>query len=121
MSKCNYCAFWSVACATPDWDKYTGGICDEIKSWAQRLGRIDVPTVFYGGGTPSLMPVRCFEKIMDTIRTNFNLLSDAEITLESNPGTLDENKLRDFGDTGVNRLSVGVQGLDADKLKFLGR
>lgn len=80
-----------------------------------------MPTVFYGGGTPSLMPVRCFEKIMDTIRTNFNLLSDAEITLESNPGTLDENKLRDFCDTGVNRLSVGVQGLDDDKLKFLGR
>ena len=121
MSKCNYCAFFSTACVAPDWDKYANGICDEIKFWAQKLGRIDVPTVFFGGGTPSLMPARCFATIMDTIRTNFNLLSGAEITLESNPGTLDENKLRDFCDAGVNRLSVGVQSLDDKKLKFLGR
>lgn len=67
------------------------------------------------------MPVWCSEKIMNTIRADFNLLSGAEITLESNPGTLDENKLRGFCDAGVNRLSVGVQGLDDDKLKFLGR
>ena len=121
MSKCNYCAFFSVACATPDWDKYTNDICNEIQFWAQKLGRIDVPTVFFGGGTPSLMPVLCFEKIMNTIRTNFNLLADAEITLESNPGTLDENKLRDFCAAGANRLSVGVQSLSDEKLKFLGR
>lgn len=121
MSKCNYCAFFSTACAAPDWNKYTNDICDEIKLWAQKLGHIDVPTVFFGGGTPSLMPVWCFEKIMNTIRADFNLLSGAEITLESNPGTLDENKLRGFCNAGVNRLSVGVQGLDDDKLKFLGR
>ena len=121
MSKCNYCAFFSAACAAPDWNKYTNDICDEIKLWAQKLGHIDVPTVFFGGGTPSLMPVWCFEKIMNTIRADFNLLSGAEITLESNPGTLDENKLRVFCDAGVNRLSVGVQSLDDDRLEFLGR
>lgn len=121
MSKCNYCAFFSAACAAPDWDRYVNEICSEIESWAKNLGKIDVPTVFFGGGTPSLMPVWCSEKIINTIRADFNLLSGAEITLESNPGTLDENKLRGFCDAGVNRLSVGVQGLDDDKLKFLGR
>ena len=121
MSKCNYCAFMSVACATPDWDKYTNDICDEIGLWAQKLGKIDIPTIFFGGGTPSLMPVGCFEKIINTIRANFNLLSGAEITIESNPGTLDKGKLRDFCDAGVNRLSVGIQSLDDARLKFLGR
>lgn len=121
MSKCNYCAFMSVACATPDWDKYTNDICDEIGLWAQRLGKIEVPTIFFGGGTPSLMPVGCFEKIINTIRANFNLLSDAEITIESNPGTLDKDKLHDFYMLGMNRLSIGIQSLDDDKLKFLGR
>ncbi len=121
MSKCNYCAFFSTACANPDWDKYTNDICDEIAFWGQRLGRIDVPTVFFGGGTPSLMPMTVFEKILHAIRQNFNLLPGAEITLESNPGTLGYNKLRDFKSLGMNRLSVGVQSLDDNRLKFLDR
>lgn len=81
----------------------------------------DVPTVFFGGGTPSLMPVKSFEKIINEIRNNFNLMSNAEVTLESNPGTLDNQKLRHFQNTGMNRLSIGVQSLDDEKLKFLGR
>ncbi len=85
------------------------------------MGHIDIPTVFFGGGTPSLMPVAHFEKILNTICQNFNLLTNAEITIESNPGTLDKNKLADFRNAGVNRLSVGVQSLDDEKLKFLGR
>ena len=67
------------------------------------------------------MPVDCFSQIMNKIRTCFDLSADAEITLESNPGTLDENKMREFQAAGVNRLSIGVQSLDDKKLKFLGR
>ena len=121
MSKCNYCAFFSRACSAPDWDEYENKICSEIEFWADKLGRIDVPTIFFGGGTPSLMPVNVFEKIINTIRDNFNLLTGAEITLESNPGTLDEKKLNDFKCAGMNRLSIGVQSLDDEKLRFLGR
>jgi len=120
-SKCNYCAFYSVACSAPDWKKYSDGICGELKFWAQKLGRIDVPTIFFGGGTPSLMPISVFEEIIKTLYENFNVLPGCEITLESNPGTLDENKLRDFMQIGVNRLSVGVQSFNDDELKFLGR
>lgn len=111
----------STACAAPDWDEYTTDICDEIKFWSDKLGAINVPTVFFGGGTPSLMPVKCFEKIINTIRQSFYLAPGAEITLESNPGTLDQGKLRNFMSAGVNRLSVGVQSLDDTRLKFLGR
>lgn len=121
MSKCNYCAFFSRACSAPDWGEYENKICGEIEFWAKQLGRIDVPTIFFGGGTPSLMPVNVFEKIINTIRDNFNLLTEAEITLESNPGTLDEKKLNDFRRAGMNRLSIGVQSLDDEKLRFLGR
>lgn len=121
MSRCNYCAFFSQACASPDWEKYCADICGELTHWGNILGRIAVPTVFFGGGTPSLMPVWCFDRIMNTIRTKFELDANAEITLESNPGTLTEQKLHDFISAGITRLSVGVQSLDDNRLRFLGR
>lgn len=121
MSKCNYCAFFSHACAKPDWDEYCTQICTEISKWGQKLGQINVPTVFFGGGTPSLMPTECVSRILDTIRQNFDLQDSAEITLESNPGTLNKDKLIQMQNIGINRLSVGVQSLDDERLKFLGR
>ena len=121
MSKCNYCAFFSRACSAPDWDKYTKDICNEIEFWGKKLNKIDIPTIFFGGGTPSLMPVRTFETIIQTIKNTFNLLPNAEITLESNPKTINKEKLKDFYHLGVNRLSVGIQSLDDNKLAFLGR
>ncbi|MBR3511175.1 MAG: radical SAM family heme chaperone HemW [Alphaproteobacteria bacterium] len=121
VKKCNYCAFYSVACGVPDWEKYTNDICKELIFWSEKLGKIIVPTIFFGGGTPSLMPVTVFERIIKCITDNFDVLPNCEITLESNPGTLDGNKLKDFVSCGVNRLSVGVQSLDDEELKFLGR
>ena len=121
ISKCNYCAFFSCACHNPDWDKYAHDICTEIDYWGAHLGKIDVPTIFFGGGTPSLMPINTFEKIINHIKQNFNLDKQAEITLESNPGTLTKQKLTEFYNAGINRLSVGVQSFDDNKLKFLGR
>ena len=121
MSKCNYCAFYSFACKNPDWQKYADGICQEISFWAKKLGKIDVPTIFFGGGTPSLMPIQVFEQIITCVNQHFNILADCEITLESNPGTINKNKLTDFVANGVNRLSVGVQSLQDEELAFLGR
>ena len=121
MSKCNYCAFFSHACANPDWRAYTDGILSEIDYWASILGKITVPTVFFGGGTPSLMPTDNFAEIMTRIRDRFNLATDTEITIESNPGTLDATRLNEFIVAGVNRLSIGVQSLTDNELQFLGR
>lgn len=121
MSKCNYCAFFSHARPAPDWDAYAAGICHEIKYWGARLGGTNVPTIFFGGGTPSLMPTATFGQIMDCMSRHFHIDSDAEITLESNPGTLDAARLGEFMARGVNRLSVGVQSLNDDALRFLGR
>ena len=121
MSKCNYCAFFSRACTAPDWRKYTDDILSEIDFWAEKLGRIDIPTIFFGGGTPSLMPTDNFYEIIMRIRDRFNVVQNAEITLESNPGTLDATQLDNFIASGVNRLSIGVQSLNDDELRFLGR
>jgi len=121
MSKCNYCAFFSHACAAPDWDGYANQIISEIRAWGEKMGRISIPTIFFGGGTPSLMPVNTFAAIMAAISRAFSVDADCEITIEANPGTMDDEKLAAFAAAGVNRLSVGVQRLDDAKLKFLGR
>ncbi len=121
MSKCNYCAFYSTACSNPDWEKYANDICSELKFWSRKLGKVNVPTVFFGGGTPSLMPVNVFEQIMNCVRECFCIKENCEITLESNPGTIDKDKLSEFVSMGINRLSVGVQSLNDTELKFLGR
>lgn len=121
MSKCKCCAFYSNAVLNPDWQKYGDGICNELQFWSEKLNSCSVPTIFFGGGTPSLMPISVFEQIMTCIHKNFKVDKDCEITLESNPGTLTAEKLKDFVSNGVNRLSVGVQSLKDEELEFLGR
>ncbi len=120
-SKCRYCAFYSRACSSPDWDAYVNGIITELDYWAGRLGKIQIPTIFLGGGTPSLMPVECFDKIIRHINKKFSMCHNAEITLEANPGTVDVQKMHDFKEAGANRISIGVQSLDDKKLTYLGR
>lgn len=120
ISKCNYCAFFSRAIA-PNWNSYRIGICSEIDFWAEKLGRIKIPTVFFGGGTPSLMPGDIFESIMGHLQNKFDMSGCCEVTLESNPGTITNEKLANFIACGVTRLSIGVQSLDDNELRFLGR
>jgi len=120
ISKCKYCAFFSSAVA-PDWESYRDGICAEIDFWATKLGKIKVPTIFFGGGTPSLMPMWVFRSVMQKLNEKFDLSGCDEITLESNPGTIDDGKLKEFIENGATRLSIGVQSFDNDELQFLGR
>lgn len=121
ISKCKYCAFFSTANTSPDWETYLSEIISEINYWGEKLGHCDIPTIFFGGGTPSLMPVDIFSKIINQITKQFHVLPDCEITIESNPGTIDNKKLADFIGAGITRLSVGVQSLDDETLKFMGR
>lgn len=119
-SKCNYCAFYSLA-LKPNWDKYAADICSELDYWGRTLGPVEIPTIFFGGGTPSLMPPHIFAKIITKISATFHIAPDCEVTIEANPGTLGANALAEFIAIGVNRLSIGVQSLDDEKLHFLGR
>ena len=87
------------------------------KDWCFR----DVDTVYIGGGTPSLMSAWDMGKIMDALRENFNIVKDAEITIEANPATLSDEKMERYLRKGVNRLSIGVQSFDNQILNVLGR
>ncbi len=80
-----------------------------------------VKTIFFGGGTPSLMDVSYIKQILDKISARFKVAADVEITLETNPGTVSANKLANFKKSGINRLSLGIQSFDDDDLKFLTR
>lgn len=121
LSKCKYCAFYSIAQQNPNWQQYANNICSELRFWSEKLGHICIPTIFFGGGTPSVMPINCFEQIMSCVNECFSIDKNCEITLESNPKTLNNEKLKDFVSLGINRLSVGVQSLNDEELKFLGR
>jgi oxygen-independent coproporphyrinogen-3 oxidase len=80
-----------------------------------------VDSVFFGGGTPSLMPPETVAALLDGVRSHWALMPDAEITLEANPNSAEAERFRAFAATGVNRLSLGVQALDPEALRFLGR
>lgn len=80
----------------------------------------EVVTVFFGGGTPSILPGEAILRLMEALRKKFHFREEAEITLEANPGTVDEKKLSFYKKAGINRLSFGLQSTDAEELKKLG-
>lgn len=117
--KCPYCSFVSLpfdesaACA------YSDALCRELV--LRKYSARSLRTIYFGGGTPSLLPQRCFSQIFACIHDNFSILPGAEITVEANPGTIDSAKTDLLLSLGVNRLSIGVQSLDEGELQTLGR
>lgn len=93
----------------------------EIRMYAGYAEREKVETIYFGGGTPSLLSSKMLGNILDVLHAIFKINSDAEITLEANPGTVDCVKLQEFRSLGINRLSIGVQSFHQDELAFLGR
>jgi len=120
-SKCGYCAFFSEPLRAGALEAYLPLLLDEITLWAERLGRLSVPTVFFGGGTPSLLPPEHLECIMAALRKHFDLAPDAEISMEANPESASAEVLRTARALGVNRLSLGVQSFRDEELSLLGR
>ena len=119
-AKCNYCDFCSSARGVGDYERYTDALITQIQSY-KREPKINVGTVFFGGGTPSLLPVRLMKKIVSAIKESFLILPGAELTLESNPGTLTPESLLAYREMGFNRISIGVQSIHENELKILGR
>lgn len=93
----------------------------EIKIQAVNWPYREVNTIFFGGGTPSLLTGKDIQDIMDCLRENFNVSDDAEITIEANPNTLTDAKLEGYRTAGINRISIGIQSFDNTVLDFLGR
>lgn len=121
VSKCGYCDFLSAPADLGTQQAYVKALVTEIKARAVSLSRYRVRTVFFGGGTPSLLPGDLLGQILAAIRQAFELFVDAEITIEANPGTFDEEKLRAYRNMGINRMSIGLQSADDRELKLLGR
>ena len=122
LSKCPYCDFNShVRQGGIDEARFAAAFAAEIAATAARIGNRTVSTVFFGGGTPSLMEPGTVATILDAIGTDWTLASDAEITLEANPTSVEAARFRGYRASGVNRVSLGVQSLDDAVLRQLGR
>lgn len=117
--KCAYCDFYSLPAASPSRvEEYVDAVCAEI---AAKAAGEPAATVFFGGGTPSLLLPTQMGRILAALRTGFSLAPAAEVSMEANPETVTEATLRGWRDAGVNRISLGVQSLDDAILKELGR
>ncbi len=120
-TKCPYCDFNTYARIEDLMPSYLGALNTELRLWASLLGRPSVKTIFFGGGTPSYLPLGHISSLLNTIRAGFNVHGGAEITLEANPDDFTRQKLKHYLPAGGNRLSIGVQSLDDRLLKTLGR
>jgi len=119
--KCAYCDFNSYAGLDELIRPYDDALVQEIRLWGEALSRPRVATVFFGGGTPSLLPLAEVERVMAAVGDAFEVLAGAEVSLEANPGTVDPDYLRGLVELGVNRLSFGVQSFHDDELHALDR
>jgi len=122
-AKCPYCDFNSHVRSRVDDSEWVNGVVSELEHVAGLQGpsRPPVDTIFFGGGTPSLMRGKSVATVMDAIAKLWPVTSAVEITLESNPASADAQRFRDYRDAGVNRLSLGAQALNDADLKMLGR
>ena len=122
LSKCPYCDFNShVRHAAIDEQRYVKAFAAEIAATAQRVPGRTVSTVFFGGGTPSLMQPATVAAILDAVARHWTVARDVEVTLEANPTSVEATRFRGYREAGVNRVSLGVQALDDAALRELGR
>ena len=117
--KCPYCDFYSLSWSKKAAEDYVSAVIRNITHYSQPDRTVS--TVYFGGGTPSLLTDRQLSDIITAVRQSFTLSSNAEITLEANPNTLNQEKIRAVRTAGINRLSIGVQSMNDSELKLLGR
>jgi len=122
LSKCPYCDFNShVRHEKPNETRFAAAISAELEHAAEMTDQKTVNSIFFGGGTPSLMSPSTVAAILDRIARHWSIAPNIEITLEANPTSVEAARFRGYREVGVNRVSLGVQSLDNDSLKFLGR
>ncbi len=122
LAKCPYCDFNShVRHSSIDEERFAAAFEREIATTAARIGSREVSTIFLGGGTPSLMRPETVAAVLDAIARHWTVATDAEITLEANPTSVEATRFAGFRAAGVNRASLGIQSLDDAALRALGR
>ncbi|UZP66290.1 radical SAM family heme chaperone HemW [Desulfovibrio mangrovi] len=121
-SKCGYCAFYSEVPRGDAMQRYVDALLREVALWGDRLGRVPVETVFFGGGTPSMLPARAVAAIMDRVRKAFSVARTAEVSFEANPESVaNMDYMQTLLDAGINRLSMGFQSMNPASLRLLER
>ncbi len=121
LRKCSYCDFLSGPQTAEQRERYVEALIREIRRQEDCPRGTYADTVFFGGGTPSVLSEDQILRILQALRETFFILPDAEISLEMNPGTADQEKLRALKKAGINRLSMGVQSMHDEELRLLGR
>lgn len=121
VSKCPYCDFNSHARVSVDQDAWRDALLADLAHEALRIGPRRLTSIFFGGGTPSLMPPATVAALIDAAHGHWRADRDIEITLEANPSSVEAARFADLAAAGVNRVSLGLQSLDDDALHFLGR
>lgn len=117
--RCYYCDFITFSDKDEKIDRYVEYLLEEIKMYGNKDDLVD--TIFIGGGTPSYISEEYIFKIMEKLNKEFRIDKDAEISIEANPGTLNREKLEKYLESGINRLSIGLQSMDDETLKKIGR
>lgn len=119
--KCVYCDFLSFVVPEEERRNYVSAMIQELNQYKSFAEGYIVTTVFFGGGTPSLLEVDLMREIFSEVKEVFTLSDDVEITIEMNPGTVDEEKIAAYKAMGINRVSIGLQATNDEELKMLGR
>lgn len=119
--KCEYCDFISFSDKYEYVETYIEALCKDIKNSAEKAKELCVNTIYFGGGTPSYINASHINKILLEMKDNYNIAENCEITIEINPGTVDDKKLKIYKEIGFNRLSIGLQSTHDRLLKLIGR
>lgn len=120
-SKCPYCDFNSHVSEGVDQARWRRALLGELDWWSERVDRRPLTSIFFGGGTPSLMDPETVSAVIERARSRLGFAGEPEITLEANPTSVEASRFAAYREAGVNRVSLGVQALDGSSLKFLGR
>ena len=121
IKKCKYCDFNSFKLNIEEKKKYINALEKEMKLYKDKVKNMEIDSIFVGGGTPSVLNEEEIRTLFKKIKENFKIKDNAEITMECNPGTINEKKLIAMKESGVNRLSLGLQAVQNHHLKYIGR